>query len=126
MDVPADDVQCSAGPSGGDMSIEETVTIINELNALLSKDDGAAPSKAYLSDIAINYPVSEQLKTSYSGQQQWPHLRFTTRECFPPDFREIEALRKKHADIEALCSAQLLETKELIRREFFNRGICIH
>jgi hypothetical protein len=34
------------------------------------------------------------------------------------DFREIEALRKKHAGIEALCSAQLLETKELIRREF--------
>ena len=33
------------------------------------------------------------------------------------DFREIEALRSKHADIEALCSAQLLETKELIRRK---------
>lgn len=33
------------------------------------------------------------------------------------DFREIEALRSKHAEIEALCSAQLLDTKELIRRK---------
>jgi hypothetical protein len=42
MDVPADGENCGAGPSCGDMSIEETVTIINELNTLLSKDDGAA------------------------------------------------------------------------------------
>ena len=28
---------------GGEMSIEETVTIINELSALLQKDDGGSP-----------------------------------------------------------------------------------
>jgi len=31
------------------------------------------------------------------------------------DVREIYALRQKHADIEALCSAQMLSAKELIR-----------
>ena len=36
-----DSANCSADETGaGDMSIEETVTIVNELNVLLQKDDG--------------------------------------------------------------------------------------
>jgi hypothetical protein len=40
--VQAEGVDCGVANSSGDMSIEETVTIINELNTLLSKDDGTA------------------------------------------------------------------------------------